>query len=60
MVKVGDRIIVHNWEHLPVFVEKIEEEPGRTTIHLDWKEHGKSKVYLHDQFNNWHALSDDN
>lgn len=61
MVKVGDRVIVHGWEHLPVHVDSIQEEPGgRTAIHLDWKEYGKSRVYLHDEYEKWHSLQDDN
>jgi len=53
-LKVGERLIVQG-SPFPAYVERIENEPhlARTTIHLDWKEYGKSRVYLHDEGKTW-------
>jgi hypothetical protein len=61
MVKVGDRLVVQGMA-LPAYIERIEEEPStaRTILHLDWKEHGKSRVYLHDEGKIWFKYSDAN
>lgn len=55
MVKVGDIIIVHGMQAF-AFVEEIEYEPetDRTILRLDWMEHGKSRVYLHDEGKIWY------
>ena len=54
-IKIGDRIVVHG-QPIPAYVERIEFEAStkRTIIFLDWREFGKSKVYLHDQNSTWH------
>lgn len=59
MVKVGDRVIVGDWDYLPVHVESIEKEEGtdRVILRLNWGEHGKSRVYLHEQNETWRLHS---
>lgn len=59
MVKIGDRLVVQGMP-FPAYVELIEYDAttARTTIHLDWKEHGKSRVYLHDEDNTWVKYSE--
>jgi hypothetical protein len=54
MVKVGDRLVVQDCP-FPAYVERIEEDPSTasTVLHLDWKEYGKSRVYLHDEGKTW-------
>ena len=54
MIKVGDRLIVNNLP-FPAFVEAIQFEPEtyRTIVYLNWREHGKSKVYMHDENKTW-------
>lgn len=54
MVKVGDRVVVSGWD-LPVYVAAIQKDPGTASVilHLDWKEFGKSRVFLHDQNKTW-------
>ena len=54
MVKIGDRLVVHGLS-LPAYVERIEEDPttASTILYLDWKEHGKSRVYAHDEGKIW-------
>ncbi len=54
MVQIGDRLVVQGMP-FPAYVESIEYDPNtdRTVIHLDWKEHGKSRVFLHDQGKVW-------
>lgn len=61
MIKVGDRLVVQGMPYA-AYVESIEEDPNgaRTTLHLDWKEHGKSKVYLHDENKVWYRYSESN
>jgi hypothetical protein len=60
MVKVGDRVVVNGLSQ-KAFVERIEEDAAnRITIFLDWKEFGKSKVYLHDLNKSWYQYSDAN
>lgn len=43
----------------PAYVERIEEDPksASTILHLDWKEYGKSRVYLHDEGKVWYAYA---
>lgn len=55
MIKIGDRLVVQG-SPFAAYVESIEEDPGTasTVIHLDWKEYGKSRVYLHDENKTWH------
>jgi hypothetical protein len=61
MINVGDRLVVNKMSH-PAYVEKIEydAETDRTIIFLDWKEHGKSRVYLHDENNTWFKFESNN
>jgi hypothetical protein len=55
MIKIGDRLVVQSMP-FPAFVERIEREENtdRTILFLDWKEHGKSRVYLHDENSTWY------
>ncbi len=61
MIKIGDRLVVQGMQ-FPAYVEQIEEEPStaRTILHLDWKEHGKSRVYLHDENVVWFKYNSNN
>lgn len=61
MVQVGDRLVVQGMS-FPAYVERIEEEAGtdRTIIFLDWREHGKSRVYLHDENKVWYKYTGSN
>ncbi len=61
MVKIGDRLVVQEMP-FPAYVESIEyeESTARTVIHLDWKEHGKSRVYAHDENKTWYKYMDNN
>ena len=61
MAKIGDRLVVQN-SPFPVYVERIEEDPttASTILHLDWKEHGKSRVYAHDENKVWYVYSNSN
>ena len=52
MVKIGERLTVYGIP-FPAFVERIENETGAVAIHLDWREFGKSRVYLHDEGKIW-------
>lgn len=54
MVKIGDRLVVQNCP-FPAYVERVwyDTETARTVIDLDWREHGKSKVFLHDENKVW-------
>lgn len=54
MLKIGDRLVVAGLPY-PAYIERIEEdsETASTILHLDWKEYGKSRVYLHDEGNVW-------
>jgi hypothetical protein len=60
-LKVGERIVVHNMPY-PAYVESIvkDHQYSRVVIHVDWREHGKSKVYLHDEGNTWVRLANYN
>jgi hypothetical protein len=61
MIKVGDRVVVQRMPY-PAYVESIEFDQTiqRTVIHLDWKEYGKSRVYLDDENKVWHLFVNDN
>lgn len=61
MVKIGDRLVVCGLPY-PAFVEKVwyDSETARTVIELDWKEHGKSKVFDHDENNLWYKYDETN
>lgn len=61
MIKVGDRLVVKSML-FPAYVESIEHEEStaRTILHLDWKEHGKSQVYLHDENKIWYKYVSNN
>lgn len=54
MVKIGDRLVVQG-SPFAAYVERIEKDArtATTIIHLDWKEYGKSRVYLHDENKIW-------
>jgi hypothetical protein len=58
MVNIGDRLVVQG-SQFPAYVERIEEDPttASTILHLDWKEYGKSRVYLHDEGKVWYQYS---
>lgn len=61
MVKISDRLVVQGMTY-PAYVENIwfDKETNRTVIELDWKEHGKSKVYAHDENNLWYRYTGSN
>lgn len=61
MVKIGDRLVVQG-SSFPAYVERIEEDPttASTILYLDWKEYGKSRVYLHDEGKIWFRYSEAN
>lgn len=61
MIKVGDRLVVQGLPYA-AYVERIEEDPttASTILHLDWKEYGKSHVYLHDENKVWYRYSNKN
>lgn len=61
MVKIGDRLVVQQMP-FPAYVESIEydEVCRRHVVRLDWREHGKSRVFLDDQNKVWDLFSDDN
>lgn len=61
MVKVGDRLVVQGMP-FPAYIERIEEDSSTasTVLHLDWKEHGKSRVYLHDEGKVWYRYDSAN
>lgn len=61
MVQIGDRLVVQGMP-FPAYVESIEYEQStdRTIIHLDWKEYGKSRVYLHDENHTWYKFKNAN
>lgn len=61
MIQVGDRLVVQSMPY-PAFVERIEmdESTKRTILHLDWKEFGKSKVYLHEENEVWYKYNSSN
>ncbi len=53
--KVGDRIIVQGWSYLRVTVDRVEQDldTPNIAIYLDWGEHGKSRVWAHDEGKIW-------
>jgi hypothetical protein len=61
MIKVGDRLVVQQMP-FEAFVERIETDQttGVVTLFLDWKEHGKSRVYLHDENKTWYKYTVNN
>jgi hypothetical protein len=61
MVKIGDRLVVQSMP-FPAYVERMETDSktGVTTLFLDWKEHGKSRVYLHDENSVWYKYNSNN
>jgi hypothetical protein len=61
MISVGDRLVVSKMP-FPAYIEKIEYDAktDRTIIFLDWKEHGKNQVYLHDENKTWFKFSFNN
>lgn len=61
MIQVGDRLVVQQMPY-PAYVERIETDQatGVVTLFLDWKEFGKSRVYLHDENNTWYKYTANN
>ena len=61
MVAIGDRLVVQG-SSFPAYVESIEKDPttASTVIRLDWREHGKSRVYLHDENKVWYKYNNAN
>jgi len=61
MVQVGDRLVVQQMPY-PAYVESIEndEKTKSVILHLDWKEFGKSRVYLHDENKTWYKYTANN
>ena len=61
MIQVGDRLVVQQMP-FAAYVERIETDQttGVTTLFLDWREHGKSRVYLHDENNTWYKYTANN
>lgn len=61
MVQVGDRLVVQKRPE-PAYVERIEYDAttASTILHLDWKEYGKSRVFLHDENKVWYKYSNAN
>jgi hypothetical protein len=61
MVSIGDRLVVQGCS-FPAYVERIEEDITTASIilYLDWKEHGKSHVFLHDENKVWYKYSNVN
>ena len=56
-LKIGDRVVVSGMSQT-VTVESITKELGdRVKIGLDWGEHGKSHVMLHDEGSVWFRYS---
>lgn len=54
-IRVGDRVLVHQWFGMKIIVERIERDPktGNVAIYLDWGEFGKSRVWAHDEGAIW-------
>ncbi len=61
MVKIGDRLVVQGNPH-SAYVECIRQDPDtdRIIYDLDWREHGKSKVYAHDENKVWYKYTNSN
>jgi hypothetical protein len=59
MVKIGERLVIQGMP-FPAYVEFVEYDAAtaRTVISVDWKEHGKSRVYLHDEGKTWERYLD--
>lgn len=57
MIKIGDRLVVQGSE-FPAYIERIYNDPEtkRVIIELDWREFGKSQVYLHDENKIWYQF----
>ena len=55
-IQKGDRVVVGSFDYLTVVVESVVPEPytDRVAVHLDWGEHGKSRVWEHDEGKTWH------
>jgi hypothetical protein len=60
-IKIGDRVVVNGLSQ-KAYVENIVEDhdTASTIIFLDWKEFGKSKVYMHDLNKSWYKYSEAN
>lgn len=54
-LRVGDRIVVYDMPHQARIASfSHDEATGRVRINLDWGQHGKSRVFLHDEGEIWH------
>lgn len=62
MLKIGERLVVMGLKEYPAIVEKVwfDQETDRTVIELDWGEHGKSRVYAHDENKSWYRYTNSN
>lgn len=60
--RVGDAVVVDCLAHFTAKVERVvyEFENARTRIDLDWGEHGKSRVFAHDEGKIWRRVEDFN
>lgn len=54
-VRPGDRVVVGSFSELKTLVERVVPDPrtGDVAIYLDWGEHGKSRVWEHDEGKTW-------
>lgn len=71
-IKVGDKVVVCGYVNLPAIIYNIywEDFNGKVTsdsskisrimLELDWGEHGKSRVALHDENKIWYRYSEAN
>lgn len=59
-VRVGDTIVVYGRHKAKVASVWYDPETARTQIDLDFGEHGKAKVFAHDEGKTWTRLSNNN
>lgn len=55
-IRPGDRVVVGSWAEMKTFVERVERDPltGDVAVYLDWGDHGKSRVWEHDEGKIWY------
>lgn len=60
--KIGERVVVHGMTHVETYVSRIEyvQTEGRHMIHLDWGEHGTSRVFDTDEGKVWYRYTESN
>jgi hypothetical protein len=53
--KIGERLVVHGMSRFAALVESVEwnADSNDWLIRLDWGNHGKSRVWLHDEGKIW-------